>query len=176
LNKFPAERDSALRFVCQGSDDSGFSATLWSALLYSLVLNDDETRLRELLSCVPIDVDGPDGWLIEFTLTTEYLDRTPEGILVLFDAYDLAKEDQVRASLAEAVRRAFREHAKPEWNDQELMTKCREVFQTERDRVKVNPEYAGEYPSALLNVTNRIGAPLFIPKDGPESVKARITP
>jgi hypothetical protein len=157
-------------------DRENFVGTLQCALLHTLVARNDDERLRQLLSHVRYETDDPDGCYVEYTLVELEAGRTPEGIRVLFDAYERSQKASVRQTLVASVRRAFCTTIKPVWSDSEVMTECKWVVEHQLGNMKVNREWRLAYSPGFFDVGNVKPPPLFIPRDGPDEVKATIIP
>lgn len=146
-------------------------------LLFHVMLHkDDYVGLRELLSMVPMYVDGPDGLLIEFSLVEPFTPKPVSNILILFDAYESAESQAVKENLVSAIRRAFHDRIRPWHTDAEVIESMRLEFTREQDDLKVNPEYMHAYGGMYFEISNVIPPPLFIRKHGPESVPRKLMP
>ena len=66
LFQSPSECDNALRFLSSDAakSDSGFAQSLSYGLLWALIARGDDDRLCALLSQVPMEETGPDGWYL----------------------------------------------------------------------------------------------------------------
>ncbi|CAG1007994.1 hypothetical protein PHYC_03505 [Phycisphaerales bacterium] len=173
LRANPDQCDSAIRYLATSPEDdhANFVGTLTCAVLHVLIEKNDDKRLCELLSTVPIEKDDPDGYFVEFALVNPHVGRTVDGILVLFDAFERAQRAEVRECLARALRRAFFDRCKPWWTDAEAFGVCRRDFQYDKQNLKANLAHENGYSPGLFDTTNADPPPLFIPKNGPDRVR-----
>jgi hypothetical protein len=169
------EREAAMKYVRVTPHDSRDRLTqdLPIALFRSLLDLDDKEGLRTLLAATPIVTDSPDGYYIEFALVNPYQGRQPSDIFILFDAYERATAAHVKENLMAAIRRAFADRIRPGETDSEIVGR-REAIMGPPHLLKANKEWSGAYSSAFFEVTNFVPPPLFIPKNGPDSVEGTI--
>jgi hypothetical protein len=138
--------------------------------IWALVLRGDDAGLVRLLSQVPMDVVGPDGVYLEGVLVANWERRSVDGFRVLFDAYDRAANDEVRATLAHAARRAFWQELRDVGDDSEVVARAKELFEECRESVKPNRAYLTAYTGGDFDIGDAKGMPLLVPKDGPDFV------
>lgn len=142
--------------------------------IWALVIREDDAGLVRLLSQVPVDVVGPDGVYLEGVLVANWERESVDGFRVLFDAYDGAASDKVKATLARAARRGFWKDLRDVRDDAMVITQAKQLFEECRESVKPNHAYLTAYMGGDFEIGNVEPMPLFVPKDGPDFVESRI--
>lgn len=142
--------------------------------IWALVIRNDDAGLVRLLSHVPMDVVGPDGVYLEGVLIANWERESVDGFRVLFDAYDRAASDKVRTTLARAARRAFWRELRDVRDDADVIARAIKLFEECRESVKANRAYMMAYTGGDFDIGNIEPMPLFVPKEGPDSVESKI--
>ena len=78
--------------------------------------------------------------------------RNPNDILLLFDSYDQAANEDARLTILAALGSAFRDIRLATKDDVEFINASRNWFTTNKDRLKVNRNYSPYYKSENNNL------------------------
>jgi len=167
-------RGDALEFLVRSPERSDFAGTLQCALFEQLLVAGDRRKLVRMLANVPVEVDDPDGYFVEYSLVNPYLDRPLENFTILFEAWEAATRPEVKRTIASSFLRAFSADIHPAWCDEEVVAHASRVFDRDRKAWKVNREWRKAYNPGLFHSFDGRGEtapPLFIPMDGPDEVR-----
>lgn len=77
----------------------------------------------------------------EFWLACQVEKTLPDGITVLFDAFDISQDAQVRAKIGVSVARAFRAQGLDLGDDKKTIDACRSWYVRMKERIEPNLEY-----------------------------------
>lgn len=171
----------ALEAVCNadgeqlpGAGDRFGTYFVSSCVLWALVKRNDDEGLTRLLSAIPMETTGPDGFYIEFALVYPYTNRSPDGLELLFSAYNRATDARVRENLAQSARRCYWMELRDIKSDDTAVAEARKRFEATRGTVKANESHSLAYSPGFFGISNFEPPPLLIPKEGPDEVDGRI--
>lgn len=143
----------------EGRKDGTFEEGLFGVIIMTLVENGQRDALVELLArkC-PSDVSlqTPTKFCLVVEERAARLAGKPaklrDGILVLLDAYERAREGKSRASVLKRIRIAFPNIHAAANDDRSFVSSCRRWYLANRERIVPNGEYDG----------SSRGGPLFV--------------
>lgn len=130
--------DELLRFVQDSQDRVHRDQVVYQiqqCVLFECIERIDRPRLLRLLSTVPITGSG--YWSLEVALEwgREYREF-PDGLVMLFDAFDAAEAANVRRSLFLAAWRAFGDLPSASRDEGEYMRAARPWYAANRERLE----------------------------------------
>jgi len=171
---------------------TSFVDTTTQAFVVVLSRRRDRQTLVELLSrCCPSKIVNEP---IEFCLAAAgdpslprppWDDGLPDGILILCDAFEQAKSQTVRATIAQAMTRAFGSQIRTGPNNSEIVSESRGWYLKNRSRVEINVAYHSDdcvcnaLAEAYRQRRRPVNEPLFVPlhtvpvNGDPKSLAAR---
>lgn len=153
--------------------EGNYAGTLECVLIARLIDADDDPRLTRMLSLIPTEVDGPNGFYIEVALVEPYTGRGIDGLKPLFGAYEQAENAAAKNNAMRAIRRAFHDQLTAWTTDAEALEIVKHWWEHQRGYHKVNPARVDTYGSCF-SASNVIDPPLFISQYGPERIERRI--